>query len=155
MRNAIFTRRAPLRIVKRRGEKSRGVRNEVQKTLVLGSVVRKAPSALVTREEGEGETPSEWFILILFLLCPATRRWRFIDFSLGRPSWCSPDIINVTCRVRSSFCVSRRDEKRLTTIHGRYYRWCSDRSHFALKLWRNRIYLCPSRADKNSRNSKV
>lgn len=55
MGSAIFTRCA-LRIVKRRGEKAR-VRNEVEKTLVLGLVVRKAPSALATREtEGEGET---------------------------------------------------------------------------------------------------
>lgn len=56
------------------------------------------------RERGERERrrrgdSSEWFILILFLLYPAMRRWRFIDFSLRRSPWCSSVITNVTCPV--------------------------------------------------------
>lgn len=123
----IFT----LRYVSWKGEgKKAGVRNEVEKT--LGSAVRRAPPALATTEtEREGETLSEWFILILFLLFPATRRWRFIDFSFETPSWFSSDITNVTCRVRSSFCVSQRDEKRLTTVHERYHRRYSE----VISLW--------------------
>lgn len=100
MGSAIFTRCA-LRIVKRRGEKAR-VRNEVEKTLVLGLVVRKAPSALATREtEGEGETlrsDLSWF----YFYCARPREGDDLSIiSLRRPRDAAPipDITNVTCAV--------------------------------------------------------
>lgn len=126
MGNAIFTHRALLCIVKRRGEKSRGVRNEMEKTLVLGSVVRKAPSAW-QRERGRRRGDSFGVIYLDFIfIVPGHAKVTIYRFFFGAPPWCSSDIINVN--VPRSFWflrfTARRETQRDDNTRERYHRWC-------------------------------
>lgn len=135
-----------VRYVSWKGEgKKAGVRNEVEKILVLGSVARKTPSASATTET-EGETlrsDLSWF----YFYCARPREGDDLSIISSRaPSRCGPDITNVTCAAFVFLRFTTRREH-WRQYAARYHRRCSDRSHFTLKLWRDRIYLCPSGAN--------
>lgn len=128
MGHAIFTRCVCIHHVSWKGERKKpGVRNE-EKTFSV-QLAAKRPQ-LQQCERGEEERLSSY--LSRFLLCPATRRWQFIDFSFRRPR----DVTDhVTWRAFILvFAVSvRHDGGSLMTIHERYHYRCSDRAETATK----------------------
>jgi len=111
----IFARCA-LRIVKRRGEKSGSKKWDGEDTRFLGLAALSFGNDRDRKRRGD----SFGVIYLDFIfIVPDHAKVTIYRFFLEAPSWFNSDITNVTCRVRSSFCVSQRDEKRLTTMHGR------------------------------------